>query len=244
MIALRPISADDPVLDGSRLLDALYKTIAYANENGGIGLTPSKAFNRKFCHWAAENFNWPEYSADYLLRIQKVLNEPDVLPVLILHDLLWVMKAGRHIKGKFQFSKKFLTLAKDRGALFARLADTYLFNYNHTWTRRDSDIAPSFAWDEYLNVINVEAHNGTTDGDLMQIFFGLGQDDSHDRTFWDYYSFLTWEIVKPLCWIGFLDDNETGSDGLLEREIYTKTDLWRKCLRLGTDQVLKPRVLH
>ncbi len=238
------MSSDDPALDGSKLLDALYKAMAYAQENDGIGLTPSKAFNRKFCHWAAENFNWPEYSADYLLRIQKVLNEHDVASVMVLHDLLCVMKAGRHIKEKFQFSKKFLSLAEDRGAMFSKLAQAYLFEYDHARMRRHTEIAPSGSWDVFLNVVNVETHTGATEGDLLNLLFGLGLEDVHGREFWDYVSFLCWEVLKPLYWIGFLDESKTGSEGLLEREIYTKTPLWQKCLKLDSDKILKPHVIH
>lgn len=48
MIRLRPIADDDPVLNQSRLLKAMELTFAYADTNGGIGLTQTKALNRKF----------------------------------------------------------------------------------------------------------------------------------------------------------------------------------------------------
>mgnify|MGYP006923016475 CR=1 FL=1 len=86
MIEMNRLSDTVPELNKSRLLNALEQTIRYAEEHGGIGLTQTKAFNRKFAHWAAENFDWPEYSADELLKIQKVLNEEDVPPVMIIHD--------------------------------------------------------------------------------------------------------------------------------------------------------------
>jgi hypothetical protein len=138
MIKLLPIQLDDPALDSSKMLDALYKTMGYAEEHGGIGLTQSKAFNRKFCHWAADEFTWPEYFKDELLSIQKVLNEWDVPPVMVLHDVLSVMKLGRHVKGKFQFSNKAKGLAEDRSKMFAALVENYLFNYDHGRMQRDN----------------------------------------------------------------------------------------------------------
>ena len=48
MIKLRPIADDDPVLDQSRLLQAMELTFAYADIHGGIRLTQTKALNRKF----------------------------------------------------------------------------------------------------------------------------------------------------------------------------------------------------
>lgn len=70
-IELRSLDDADPLLGGYKLLDAVQKSVRFAQENDGIGLTKSKAFNRKFATWAADNFNWPEYSSDKLLRIQK-----------------------------------------------------------------------------------------------------------------------------------------------------------------------------
>ena len=55
MIKLRPIADDDPVLDQSRLLQAMELAFEYAGTHGGIGLTQTKAFNRRFSHWMADN---------------------------------------------------------------------------------------------------------------------------------------------------------------------------------------------
>lgn len=52
MIKLRPIADDDPVLDQSRRLQAMELAFAYADTRGEIGLTQTKALDRKFgrCH--------------------------------------------------------------------------------------------------------------------------------------------------------------------------------------------------
>lgn len=243
MIKLLPIPSNDPSLDGSKLLDAFYKSLSYAEEHGGIGLTQNKAFNRKFCLWAADNFAWPEYSSEELLSIQKVLNEWDVPPVMILHDVISSMKLGRHVKGKFQYSNKAKELAQDRGNMFAALANHYLFNYDHGRMQRFDFTAPG-NWDVWLNVINVEAQYGVTDDDLLNTFYGFGSDDVHDREYWEHSSFLMWEVLRPLYWLGFLDETVADGDKLGGRRLYTKTDLWRKCLRLETDRDLKPRLVH
>jgi hypothetical protein len=105
MIKLNPLDDNEPLLKQSKLFHALERTIRYAEDNGGIGLTQTKAFNRKFAHWGAQNFNWPDYSEEKLLRVQKVLNEWDVPPVMVIHDVMSIAKWGRHIKGRFQLSK-------------------------------------------------------------------------------------------------------------------------------------------
>lgn len=242
-IKIQPIESGDPDLEKSKLLDAVYKTMHYAKEHGGIGLTQSKAFNRKFSHWAAENFNWEEYSAEELLSIQKVLNEQDVAPVMVLHQLFADMKLGRHIKGKFQISKKALALSDNRGTFFVELANFYLFEFDHSNFQRWPFIAPG-NWDIFLNVINVEAHGGASEAHLLEVLFGYSPKDTGADDYWHYLSFLHWYILTPLYWIGFLDKIVVG-EHILDREyFYAKTPLWRKCLRLDTDKNLKPVVLH
>lgn len=43
----------------SPLLRGMLLSVAYADGEGGIGLTATGAMNRKFVHWAAVNFLWP-----------------------------------------------------------------------------------------------------------------------------------------------------------------------------------------
>lgn len=236
-IRLRNIGSNDPDLDHSKLLDAIYKTLKYAAANGGIGLTSSKAFNRKFSHWAAENFNWEEYSAAKLLRIQKVLNEADVLPVTALHNLALNMKLGRHIKGRFQFNESALSNSENKGEFFIEVAKFYLFELDHSHLQRWPFIAPG-NWDVFLNVINLEAHEVVSEAKLLDVFYGYSPEDVKADDYWDYSSFLHWHVLTPLCWIGFLEKTEAEGRWCKQQVFYAKTPLWRKCLRLDTDKDL------
>jgi len=227
-----------PELRHSRLLSAMQTTIDYINEHGEIGLTQTKAFNHKFTLWAAENFDWPEYSAVELLKLNKVLNEDDVLPVLVVHDLLILMKLGRHYKGAFKLTEKAKTLENTPGALFVSLAETYLFEYNHGRTSRFNETAPG-NWDIFLNIINVESEGGVSEAALVKIFYGLEKNpDSFDRDYHMHKSFLFTHVLRPLTWIGFLAETLTGTDYLAPR-LYSKTPLWRLCLKLDTDNMVQ-----
>lgn len=190
MIKLRPLADDDPVLDQSRLLRAMEIAFDYADREGGIGLTQTKAFNRKFAYWIAEHSPWPEYRAEELLRMNKVLNEWDVAPAMVVHDLMIVAKLGRHVKAKFQVSKKAKDLAKRRGAFFTQIAETYLFDYNHARTGRPEFTAPG-NWDIFLNTINVEAQDGLTEGHLVKTLYGLKKREGvYDREYYDHAGFF------------------------------------------------------
>lgn len=72
MIRLKPIPADLSVLDQSHIFRGARLILAYADEQGPISLTPSKAFRRVFVNWAAEAFVWPHWTVEDLYRVNKV----------------------------------------------------------------------------------------------------------------------------------------------------------------------------
>jgi len=243
MIILRDLANDTPELIHSRLLLAMQRSFQYIDDNGSIGLTKSKAFNRKFAHWAAEHFDWPEYSLSELLIMNKVLNEEDVPPAALVHDLMLLTKLGRPYKDTFRMTKKAKELAKDPGKLFAKLANTYLFQYNHNRMSRFDDVAPG-NWDVFLNVINVEVEGGATEAELVEAFYGITETPgTFDREYSWYRSSLFTNVLRPLTWVGFLAETCDG-EGLLAPRVYTKTPLWRVCLQLDTDDMIKAPILH
>ena len=243
MIKLNSIPDDDPLLDQSKLLYALEQTIRYAEENGGIGLTQTKLFNRKFAHWGAQNFNWPTYSEEKLLRVQKVLNEWDVPPVMVIHDVMTIAKWGRHVKGKFQLSKSIKQLAPHRGQLFGELTQQFLFRYNHGRMSRIDFQAPG-DWRDFLNIINVEAHEGMTEPQLVKALYGMYEpDDPFEREYRDHRWFLSSEVLRPLCWMGFLEEICVSEDRLADR-VFWKTPLWSTCFTLDTDHYLVEPTKH
>lgn len=105
MIDFEPISDTEPTLEHSPLLKAALLTLGYIEANGPIGLTPSKALKRYFVEWAAEEFAWPYYTAPELYHLNKVLNEQDFLPLIVLHDVLLSTKLVRHYKGAMHITK-------------------------------------------------------------------------------------------------------------------------------------------
>ena len=105
MIKLKPASSNVDLLDQSHIFRGARLILAYADEQGAIPLTPSKAFKRVFVNWAAEAFVWPHWTVEDLYRVNKVLNEDDFGPLALLHQLLTDLKLGRHYKGTFRITK-------------------------------------------------------------------------------------------------------------------------------------------
>ena len=242
MFKLRPLPDDEPALGQSRLLRAMELAFDFAEKNDGIGLTQTKAFNRQFAHWMAEQSPWQEYKADELLRLNRVLNEWDVPPVLVVHDLMIVMNLGRHMKGRFRVAKKAKGVATRRGSFFCRIAEAYLFEYNHARISRSEFTAPG-NWDIFLNIINVDAERGLTAAELVKTLYGLEpQEGVYDREYHDHLGFLHTHVLRPLSWIGFL--TETGEGDRISDRTYWKTPLWRACLELSTDKITKSPPHH
>ncbi|HEU4985537.1 MAG TPA: hypothetical protein VFT89_00585, partial [Rhizobiaceae bacterium] len=90
--------ADVDVVAMSPLVRGMVMTISYADTEGGIGLTASGAMNRKFVHWAAGHFDWPGYTSDDLYSVNKVLNEADMPPLLVVRDMLKHLRLLRRRK--------------------------------------------------------------------------------------------------------------------------------------------------
>lgn len=90
----------------------------------------------------------------------------------------------------------------------------------------------------FLNVINVEAHDGATRQHLMNVFYGYEtKPEDIDREYFVYSMFLNTRVLMPLVWLGFLEERKFEEDGFSE-SIYSKTPLWHKCLRLDTNDML------
>ena len=195
-VKLRPIADDDSVLEQPRLLQAMELAFAYADTHDGIGLTQTKTFNRKFEHWMAENSPWPDCKAEELMRLNKVLNEWDVAPAMVVHDLIIVMKLGRHVKCRFQVSKNTRDLTSNRTAFFADLAESYLFCYNHAHTARSELTVPG-NWDIFLKIIKFEAEQDLTEPYLVKTLYGLERQGANERVFLDHPGFQFTPVLRP-----------------------------------------------
>jgi hypothetical protein len=82
----------------SPLLRGMLLSVAYADGEGGIGLTATGAMNRKFVHWAAVHFLWPGFTAEDLYSMNKVLNERDMPPLWVVRDMTRHLKLLRRKK--------------------------------------------------------------------------------------------------------------------------------------------------
>ena len=245
LIGLNQIDADDPDLKGAVFLHAIQKTFAYMSEFGSIGLTKSGAFNRKFVHWAADNFDWPQYSRENMYMVGKALNENSYPPAMDVHYFLKQLRLGRHYKGQFVLTKAGQKFQEDPGGLFNLVAPVYLFEFDHFYLWDWDDWACGNNWDVVLNILNVEVEHGATVASLVKTLFGL--EGSGDDPYWSDFKrechYLICGTLIPLTRIGLMQEVTDLTSKTAATE-YIKTPLWSKYFQLDTDIYSRPRVVH
>jgi hypothetical protein len=240
MINLKSASTNVDLLDQSHLFRGARLVLAYADEQGPIPLTPSKAFKRVFVNWAAEAFVWPHWTVEDLYRVNKVLNEYDFGPLEVLHHLLIDLKLGRHYKGTFRITKLGRDMLARPTELFDVIVPFFVFNVNHSYYSRFEE--QTFRdWETALNILNGEAENGISLGEFCSAVFGAAARSREQQ--WRAESELYAGILRPLCWAGLLDERRSRGGGLATNT-YQKTTLWSDILALKTDGRVRRAVRH
>ena len=130
-VIIKALEPDDPDLNTSRLLDAFYKTAAYAKEHKGIKLTHEGYLSRNFITWASQNFNWPEYSEDALTRQRDIIRQQNMPPADSLHNFMLVMGYGRHLNGALKVPAQISKRLGQKNTFFAEFATRYFIRYDH-----------------------------------------------------------------------------------------------------------------
>jgi len=193
-------------LSGSPMCINTMKVLTRANEDDGITLTKSGAFNRKFVTWAAEDFRWPGYEPEELYRLNKVLNEWDFPPLAVMHELLIGARMIRRNKNKALLTKAGKAMLGDHGALQAELFDTYLTDYDFLGHDRfpieqdDADLV------HFLGVIKDRLDDWVPMTELAG--WCLPVDHITKYRFSpveDACYYLLSRLVRPLTWLGMVE---------------------------------------
>ena len=159
--------ADVDVLTLSPLVRGMIMTVSYANTEGGIGLTATGAMNRKFVHWAAVHFEWPDYTCEDLYSVNKVLNEADMPPLWVVRDMLSHLKLLRRKKDTLLPTKRGRDFLARPQAFFNLIATDYLYAYIHDEQTQQDVHERMRWWHVFLNLINIKAGKGCSLNDLV-----------------------------------------------------------------------------
>lgn len=204
---------------------------------GARQLTQAGAFRRPFVYWAAATFDWPGFSEAELFAANKVLNESDFEPLEDLHALMVDLKIGRHIRKRFSLTKTGRTLFRNPGRLFGIVTPYYLFEMDHLRFARTAERVPG-NWKIFLNLLNVEAEDGTTGPEVGRLLLGKGISEPALQRFTSVFYV---QVLRPLCWTGLLAEARPIRS---DTPLFTKTPLWRAALFLNTDGEVQPALRH
>ena len=115
------------MITSAPMLRAYQTVVAYQVEHGEIGLTRSGAWNRHCIDWVVRRMDFPNWTAEKLYSVNKVLDEYDVPPLEYLRVLLTSLRLGRKMGGGWRLTKPGMALASDPEAAFATIAPAFLF---------------------------------------------------------------------------------------------------------------------
>ena len=223
-------------LSGSPMCVNSMKVLIRANTDGGIKLTKSGAFYRRFVTWATEDFRWPDYEAIQLYAVNKVLNEPDFLPLAIMHELMIGARLLRHYKGAALSTKAGKAMIGDYGALQAELFDAFFIALDHGSYERfpieydDGDIV------HYLKVIDHRMGDWVALGEIAGWCLPIDLFTSERISPLLYACYhLHGRLIRPLLWLGLIDRHpDEGSRVRIEDRRYRKTPLFDRFLSFKT----------
>ena len=108
-------------LAGSLVATRGLEMLEYARDHDGIGLTKGGALNRKFLAWAVEAFHWPDYEADLLRSVCRVIDESDFVPGQYLHEVMKRARLMRRHRGKLVLSPRGRDVLASPGSIQAAL---------------------------------------------------------------------------------------------------------------------------
>jgi hypothetical protein len=217
-VQFRPRPGSGLVIASAPMLRAFQTVASYQVEHGEIGLTKAGAWNRHCIDWVVRRMDFPNWTAEKLYRVNKVLNEYDVPPLEYLRVLLTSLRLGRKMGGGWRLTKPGMALAGDPEAAYSTIAPAFLFRFDHAEGMRVGE-APAGDWGLWLSAINKMPEDGFTLPNLSTFLYGPGLGAGWRGPARGLFS----AVAMPLEWVGLLI--RTGDGGIDER-LWRRAPLW------------------
>ena len=217
-VKFRPRPGSDLVKTSAPMLRAFQTIAAYQVEHGEIGLTKSGAWNRHCIDWVVRRMDFPNWAAEKLYSVNKVLNEYDVPPLEYLRVLLTSLRFGRKMGGGWRLTKPGMTLVSDAETAYSTIAPTFLFRFDHTEGMWVGEV-PAGNWGLWLNAINKMPEYGFTLPELATVLYGPGWGGGWRGPAGGLFS----AVAMPLEWVGLLI---RAGDGGIDEMLWRRSPLW------------------
>jgi hypothetical protein len=234
-------------ISGSAVTANALLLLRRAAETGGLKMTATGNLSRAVVEEMFGIIQAPDYDKDELLRFQKVINEPDFLPLHFIRILLQAVKLFRTYRGKLvptPLGRRMLA-AEQHGPLQALLFHVAFWHMNLAYF----DGYPLDSWPQsevgvILWSLSASAHDWLPRETLTRLCATpvIGVLESQ----WDFgSSAMEARILRPLLWFGLLESRSEGKSAteLVESRLYRKAPLFDRSLKFNV-QVEGPDIRH
>jgi len=245
-IRLEPNLTSEEIADSAVTANALL-LLRRAQETGGLKLTDTGNLSRAVVLEMCGLIDWPDYDKDELFRYNKVINEPDFLPLHFLRILAQTAKLLRTHRGNLVTSPlgRRILKADQHGPLQALLFHVAFWHLNLGYFDR----YPINSWPLtqvgiILWSLHASAHDWLPRETLTRLCATpvIGVLESQ----WDFGSgAMEARILRPLMWFGLLESRteERAPSDLIERRLYRKTPLFDRFVNFNV-RVEGPEMRH
>jgi hypothetical protein len=206
-----------------------------AAETGGLKLTATGNLSRAVVDEMCGSIECPNYDKDELFRYQKVVNEPDFLPLHFVRILVQAAKLLRTYRGKLiptPLGRRMLA-AEQHGPLQAVLFHVAFWHLNLAYFDRYAlDSWPLTQVGVILWSLSASAHDWLPRETLTR----LCTSPVIDVLEWEWdlgSSAMEARILRPLLWFGLLESRTEprSATELVERRLYRKAPLFDRFVR-------------
>src|SRR6266403_3695951 len=246
VIRLEPDLADAEI-SGSAVTANTLLLLRRAAEAGGLKLTATGNLSRGVVEEMFGIIQAPGYEKTELLRVQKVINEPDVLPLHFVRILTQAAKLLRTYRGKLiptPLGRRMLA-AEQHGPLQALLFHVALWHMNLAYF----DGYPLDSWPQgevgiILWSLSASAHDWLPRETLTR----LCTSPVIDLLEWEWdlgSSAMEARILRPLVWFGLLESRTRAKSTteLVGTRLYRKAPLFDRFVKFDV-QIEGPDIRH
>ena len=245
-IRLEPDLADAEI-SGSAITANALVLLRRAAETGGLKLTATGNLSRAVVEEMFGIIKAPDYDKAELLSVQKVINEPDFLPLHFVRILAQAAKLFRKYRGKLlptPLGRRMLA-AEQHGPLQAILFHVAFWHLNLAYFDRYSlDSWPLTQVGVILWSLSASAHDWLPRETLTRLCASpvVGVLESQ----WDFgSSVMEARILRPLVWFGLLESRteERSPTEVVQRRLYRKAPLFDRLVNFNV-QVEASNIRH
>lgn len=212
---------------------------------GGLKLTATGNLSRAVVAEMIEVTEWPGLDKDKVYRMNKIINEPDFLPVHFVRVLAEGTKLVRKNRDKLLPTRlgRQMMVVEQYGALQALLFHITFWHLNLGYFDR----CPVQSWPQndvgvVLWSLSASANEWLTPEKLTRLcavpVIGVLEAS------WDFGSFaFEARILRPLTWFGLLESKPEGQPGFAVPHLYRKTALFERFIKFKVE-VDRPATRH